>query len=124
MGKEEGGDPAEAGQCVGVIEAERLTGQIARGHHQCVRGAGRTVREVREEQVMQRGVGEDDPELVDTGRDAVSNTRASDAGEKHDRSGRGAQDRLCGADLDEASGRGQVADHHGEGLIGPLLARA
>ena len=78
------------------------------------------------EEVVERAVGQQQAELGQAGRDGVGHRRAGPAGHEDDRpSGRRERRRGAAASSShEPLGRGQVGDHHREGLVVAGLAAA
>ena len=112
------GDPGEPRLRVAVLERDRLVGDVARGHHE--RHA-----EVGEQQVVQRRVGEHQPELARARGDGRRDRRAVPPRREHDRPlARAQQPQRLVAQLDEARRGRDVPDHQRERLLLAVLARA
>ena len=116
MGEERVRDPAQPGQRLVVAVGDRLFGNVSAGQHHRTGRCG-------EQQVMQRGVRQHDPELAVARRRRRGDGRLRAPGQQHDRPGQaGQQVGGRGIDLDQPPGRGQVRDHDRERLVLTVLA--
>ena len=98
-----------------VGETDRFVGAVGAGQHQRVgtRGAGNG----RQQQVMQGGVGQHQPEQRAAGRHGVGDRRAGAPAQQHDRAGGTRQHRGLGVvDVGVAARDVEVADQHRERL--------
>ena len=95
---------------------DRLAGEVAARHHE--RGSAEA-----EQQVLQRGRREHDPEHRVAGSDECRDACVGPGAEQHDRPGRCEQLGGLGVThLGEAAGGVEVRDHDGERLVGTMLA--
>ena len=103
------GHAGQAVEGVPIVIGDRLAGAVGAGHHQ---NFGRARRE---QQMVQRCVGQHHAELVIVGSDAG---QLNLGGSEHDRPRHGREQRLAlGIQFDNASRSVEVFDHHGERLL-------
>ena len=117
VAEHEVGDAREPRERVLVLVRDRLVGDVAARHHQRLAGVG-------EQQVVQRRVGQQDAEVGAARRDRGGDRRVGAARREHDRAVAPGQQRgLLVGQRDERTRRGDVAHHHRERLVLPVLAR-
>ena len=115
-----------------VVLHEGLASGIGRRHHEDdvrrlvqPRGPLRAPGGLEEEQPVERGVREHEPERVEIGRDRGGDLRRGAGAADHDGAADSGQERaLLVAQDGEALGRRNVERHHGEGLAVAVLAPA
>ncbi len=112
------GDRGQALQRLGVVEGDRLVGDVAAGHHE--RHAG-----VREQQVVQRRRRQHHAEVGLARRDGGRDRGARAPARDHDRALAPAQQPLLlRPEQDQRACGVEVGRHQGERLVLPVLARA
>ena len=119
VGQKEVGDRRQPLERVIVAERDRLVGHVAARHHERAGG------EIGQQQVVQRRVGEHQPELGRARSDGGSHRRARDSRRQHDRALDGLeQPPLLGPERDERARGVRVGDHQRERLVLAVLATA
>ena len=113
------GDRPEPLQCLGVAVGDRLVGDVAAGHHQRPTGVG-------EEQVVERRVGQHQPELGRARGDRRPRAPRPAAAGRGRSGARGSPSSSASAGPSSTSSarRPEVGDHHRERLLLAVLARA
>ena len=121
MGQPRVREAGEPDQRLRVVTDQGLAGEVARGHHQ---EGGRTLeRVVGEQQLVERGVGQEHAEVRVPRRHRGRHAGAGQAGHQQDRPAVTRQDGLLGrGDGGHGVGHVQVASHHGERLAAAQLA--
>ena len=123
MDEERVGDPAQPGQGLLVAVDDRLVGDVSAGQHDRPGSRLPGLTHGGEQQVVQRGVRQHDPELTVPRRRRRGQVRLRPARQQHDRPGRaGQQVGGRGVDLGQAPRRGQVRGHDRERLVLAVLA--
>ena len=119
------GDAPEPLSGVGIVEADRFVGEVAARHHEHL-GYGRIGTGHRiEEQMVDRRVRQEHADERVAGRNERRERALVAPTGEHDRPLRAGQERrLALVDARRALGGGEVADHDGERLVGPILAPA
>jgi hypothetical protein len=118
VGQKEIGDAGQALAGLVVPGRHRLLGQVAGGHDEGSAG-------LREEQVVERGVGEDQADEGVAGGDGGSEAASLPSPHEHDRALHGEEKPpLVFVERGETLGRGEVFDHDRERLLVPPLALA
>jgi hypothetical protein len=118
VGQEAIGHPRQPAARVAIFVGDRIVDPVAGGHHQ------RQRRHLGEQQAVQRRGGQHQPHQRRVRRDLSGQRRgARTLAHQHDRSRRRAQQRLLlRREQRQLGGRGEIADHHRERLLLPLLA--
>ncbi len=122
------GDPRQARIGLGGLGGERLVAEVAGGEHERVEGRPREVGVRGEQQVVQRGVRQQQPDRAVAGRDRRGDRArllGARDGDQHHRGLRAGEQPGGHVGHDpERRGHGEVADEDREGLGDALLALA
>ena len=119
------GDPAESLPGIGIVVTDRLVAEVAAGHHERGQRLRSRAGHGAEQQVVQWRVREQHADERIARRHQRRQAAVVPVSHEHDRPLRaGEQLGFCRIDDGQAPGRLEIADHDGERLVAPALARA